>query len=70
MAQIPIRTGGDYSFACGPSWSPDGANIVFSLYLETKGQVDLFTARADGTHLVQVKKTLRNEEFADWERSQ
>ncbi len=32
VAQIPIRTGADYSFACGPSWSPDGANIVFSLY--------------------------------------
>jgi Tol biopolymer transport system component len=66
LRQIPIRTGGGLSFAFGPGWSPDGKNIVFSLFLETKGQVDIYTARADGTQLVQVTNTPDNEEFADW----
>ena len=66
LAQIPIDTGGGFSFAFGPGWSPDGKNMVFSLFLATKGQVDIYTARADGTHLVQVTNTPDDEEFADW----
>jgi Tol biopolymer transport system component len=66
LAQIPLHTGGGSWFAFGPGWSPDGQNIVFSLFLATKGQVDIYTARADGTHLVQVTNTPETERFADW----
>lgn len=66
LAQIPLHTGSGFSVAFGPGWSPDGQNIVFSLFLATKGQVDIYTARADGTHLVQVTNTPETEEFADW----
>ena len=66
LTQIPLDTGGGSSFAFNPGWSPDGKNIAFSLFLATKGQVDIYTARADGTHLVQVTNTADFEEFADW----
>jgi hypothetical protein len=66
LTQIPIDTGGGRSFAFGPGWSPDGNRIVFSLFLATKGQVDMYTARADGTDLVQVTDTPDVEEFTDW----
>jgi dipeptidyl aminopeptidase/acylaminoacyl peptidase len=66
LSQIPIDTGGGSSFAFQPGWSPDGTNMVFSLFLATKGQVDVYTARADGTHLVQVTNTPEFEEAADW----
>jgi len=51
---------------CQPSWSPNGKRIVFALYLASAGQVDIFTARADGTDLRQVTNTPDGEEFADW----
>jgi hypothetical protein len=36
------------------------------MFLSTTGQVDIFTARANGTDLVQVTDTPDDDEFADW----
>ncbi len=66
LTQIPIDTGGGRSFAFSPGWSPDGTKIVFSLSLRKAGQEDIYTARADGTNLVQVTDTPDFEVFADW----
>jgi Tol biopolymer transport system component len=63
---ITLHTGPGTSVAFQPSWSPDGKRIVFSLYQVSTNQVDLFTARANGTDLRQVTNTPDGEEFADW----
>jgi len=39
---------------------------VFSLYLDSSGQIDIFTASADGSNVVQVTDTPDFEDFADW----
>ena len=49
-----------------PGWSPDGRRIVFSLRLRPRGPVDIYTARSDGTHLVQVTDAREFETFSDW----
>lgn len=49
-----------------PGWSPDGRRIVFSLRLRPGGRVDIYTARSDGTHPVQITDTREFETFADW----
>lgn len=49
-----------------PGWSPDGTRIVFSLFLERTGQVDLFTVGADGTDLVQLTDSPEPDEAPDW----
>jgi Tol biopolymer transport system component len=64
--QIMLQTGPGSSFAFEPGWSPDGKRLVFSLYLSSTNQHDIFTARADGTDLRQVTNTPDEEEFADW----
>ena len=56
---------GTYS-AFSPGWSPDGTRIVFSLFLLKTEQEDIYTAKADGTNLVQVTDTPSFEPFADW----
>ena len=63
---IPLHIGSSSSVAFQPGWSPNGKRIVFSLFLASTNQVDLFTARADGTDLRQVTNTPDGEEFADW----
>ena len=48
------------------AWSPDGSRIVFSLGISNRGW-DLYTARADGSDLVQITDSPDvKEEFADW----
>ena len=64
--QITLQTGPGRSFAFEPGWSPDGQRIVFSLYLSSTNQEDIFTARANGTDLRQVTNTPDDKEFADW----
>src|SRR5262245_58217050 len=36
----------------GPSWSPDGSRIVFSVFRENKGE--LYLANSDGSGMVQL----------------
>jgi Tol biopolymer transport system component len=66
LTPIHLQTGGGFSFAFAPGWSPDGTSIVFSLFLSKTGQEDIYTAKADGMDLVQVTDTLDTERFADW----
>ena len=49
-----------------PGWSPDGKHIVFSLRFRPAGRVDIYTARSDGTHLIQITDTRKFETFSDW----
>jgi Tol biopolymer transport system component len=66
LRAIPLRIGGGFSYAFTPGWSPDGTRIVFSLFLRKTGQVDLYTARADGRQVAQVTDTPDFEDLADW----
>jgi Tol biopolymer transport system component len=66
VTAIPLEAGEGFALAFDASWSPDGAHLVFSMYLERLGQVDIFTAAADGSDLVQLTDTRREEGFADW----
>jgi len=66
LQAIPLKTGGGFSYAVTPGWSPDGTRIVFSLFLWTTGQVDLYTARADGRQVARVTDTSDFEDLADW----
>lgn len=66
VRQIPLDTGGGFSFARAPGWSPDGTRIVFSLFLRATGQWDIYTARSDGSDLVNVTNTSDFEDSADW----
>lgn len=66
LAKISLDTGEGFAFAFGPGWSPDGTRMVFCLYLEATQQVDLYTAAADGTDLVQLTDSRRGEDFPDW----
>ncbi len=61
-----IRTGGGFSYAFTPDWSPDGTRIVFFLFLDSTGRVDIYTARSDGSHVAPVTATPDFEDFADW----
>jgi hypothetical protein len=40
--------------------------MVFSLFLDKTGKVDIYTALSDGTDLVNVTDTPDFEDFADW----
>jgi Tol biopolymer transport system component len=66
VRRIPLDTGGGFSFAFTPGWSPDGTRIVFSLFLRKAGRVDIYTAGSDGRGLVKVTDTPDFEDFADW----
>jgi hypothetical protein len=75
LRQIPIPgCGGLFSsstfIGCGgaPSWSPDGAKIVFSRLVGATGQRDLYTVNADGSGLFQVTHTpdVAEDYAGDW----
>jgi Tol biopolymer transport system component len=64
---IAVDDGGGFSFIFDPRWSPDGTRIVFSMYLGDTDRVELYTAAANGTDLVQLTETPRAfEGAADW----
>jgi Tol biopolymer transport system component len=63
---IELDVGEGFTFAFQPGWSPDGTRIVFCLYVGTTDQVDLFTAAADGSNLVQLTDTPQEDGFPDW----
>jgi Tol biopolymer transport system component len=64
LAPIRLQTGTDRYFAFEPDWSPDGTRVVFCM--SVNGQEDIHTARADGSHLVQVTDTPDFENGPDW----
>jgi Tol biopolymer transport system component len=66
VQRITLDTGGGFSFASSPDWSPDGSRIVFSLFLDKTGREDIYTARSDGTDLVNVTNTPDFEDSANW----
>ena len=66
VSPISMDTGAGFAYAFEPSWSPDGTRFVFSMYLERLDQVDIFTAAADGSDLVQITDTTREDGFPDW----
>jgi TolB protein len=53
-------------FPFNPSWSPDGTRIVFAAWVDADQQVDIFTAAADGSDLLRISDTGREDGFADW----
>ena len=63
---IPLETGRGYSYAVSPGWSPDGTSILFNLFLATTGQLDLYTARSDGSDVTKVADAPNFEDNADW----
>ena len=67
LRRIPLHDGPGRSFAGSASWSPDGTRILFSLFWKPNGyQPDLFTARPDGSDLMQVTDTPEFEHTSDW----
>ncbi len=66
LTMIHLQTGTTEYFAFEPDWSPDGSRIVFCMSIN--GQEDIYTAKADGSHLVQVTNTPDFENGPDWGR--
>ncbi|MDP9302062.1 MAG: hypothetical protein M3P43_14400 [Actinomycetota bacterium] len=65
VTKIHLQTGTTDYFAFEPDWSPDGTRIVFCMF--NNGQEDLFTANADGSHVVQITDTPKKfENGPDW----
>jgi TolB protein len=65
-AAIALDTGAGFAYAFAPGWSPDGTHVVFAMYLDTTGHVDIFTAAADGSDVVQLTDTRQEDGFPDW----
>ena len=63
---IILQTGPGSYFAREPGWSPDGKRLVFTLYLSSTNQQNIYMARADGTDLRQVTNTGGDLDFEDW----
>jgi Tol biopolymer transport system component len=63
-APINLQTGTKKYFAFEPDWSPDGTRIVFCMIIN--GQEDIYTAKADGSDLIQVTNTPDFENGPDW----
>ena len=61
-----IALGGPPGVATTPTWSPDGAYILFSLYGLATGTTDLYVAHADGSDVTRITTTPDSEEFASW----
>lgn len=66
VSAITMSTGPGFAFPFDPSWSPDGTRFVFSMYLKRLDQVDIFTAAADGSDLLQITDSRREDGYADW----
>lgn len=73
LSQIHLDAAGSGYRASHPVWCPEGTMIAFSLLLRSTEALDIYTARADGTHLVQVTTALpgaadvgEGDEVPDW----
>jgi Tol biopolymer transport system component len=66
LRPLLLDTGGIPSLPLTPGWSPDGTSIVFTLFVYATRQVDIYTARSDGSQVAQVTNTSDFEDFADW----
>lgn len=67
LRQIHIDVGGGGWYAVKePVWSPNGRRIAVSLFLRQSSALDIYTMRADGTHLVQLTHSRTGDEFPDW----
>jgi Tol biopolymer transport system component len=66
ITPIHLQTGSTRYFAFEPDWSPDGTRIVFCMFIDD--QEDIYTAKADGTDVVQVTDTPDFENGPDWGR--
>jgi Tol biopolymer transport system component len=64
--QIPLSMAGSYTFAFSPDWSPDGTGVVFSMFSKKAGEVDIYTARADGSQLNQLTNTSDFKDLPNW----
>lgn len=49
-----------------PGWSPDGSSIVFGTFVPATGARDIYTVRADGSHLQQVTSGPGDDDLPDW----
>lgn len=63
LQRIPLQTGSSSRFAFAPRWSPNGKRIVFGLALEAAGDVQIYTARSDGSDVDRVTDSV---DFVDW----
>jgi Tol biopolymer transport system component len=55
------------SIGCdSPSWAPDGSRIAFARYSNKTHLKDIYTVRTDGSDLVQVTHTGRQDFGPDW----
>ena len=62
---IPLDNAAN-ALATRAAWAPDGPRIVFSLARPSHAS-DIYTARADGSDLVQITSTPDvDDEFSDW----
>ena len=66
LRQIALQIPGSGYYAFTPDWSPDGQNLIFALFREDTGRVDLFTARRTGAHLRRVTDSADDEVFPTW----
>lgn len=56
-----------HNWATAPSFSPDGTRVVFNMAVGTDQVADIYTMKIDGTDVVQITDTPRdNEYFVDW----
>lgn len=67
VTEIELDTGSlGFLYPFEPSWSPDGTRIVFAAWVDADQQVDIFTVAADGSDLVRISNSRREDGFADW----
>ena len=59
-----ISADGKYLF--GPTWSPDGTRIAFSMTTTGQASAEVYTSLPDGTDRQQVTQTADNEIGVDW----
>jgi hypothetical protein len=63
---IPLETGGGFFSAFSPGWSPMEGGWCSGCSSIKTGQEGIYTARSDGTDLINVSDTADFEDSADW----